>query len=158
MTPLEQKITDLIQPAMAEMALVVVQVRHTRSTLEILLEQADSDKGATLEQCARAAREIGALLDVEDVVPGAYKLEVGSPGLERPLVTEADYQRFTGRQASVKGMEGRIKGKLLGLDEGNVQLEEDAGVVTAIPLADVQEAHLLTDNDELRRILNSKTF
>src|SRR6185436_11617138 len=55
----------------------------------------------SVEDCARVSRELSAVLDVEDVVPTAYTLEVSSPGLDRPLRRPEDYHRFVGRRAKI---------------------------------------------------------
>src|SRR5438874_13585687 len=62
----------------------------------------DKSGGVTHEDCANLSREVGTILDVEDVIPGSYLLEVSSPGLDRKLSRPADYERFTGSRS--KGM------------------------------------------------------
>src|SRR3989338_10368924 len=57
---------------------------------------ATAEESVSVEDCARVSRDLSALLDVEDVVPTAYTLEISSPGLDRPLRREADYARFSG--------------------------------------------------------------
>ena len=62
----------------------------------------DKPSGVTHEDCANLSREVGTMLDVEDVVPGgSYTLEVSSPGLDRRLVRPVDYQRFTGSRVKL---------------------------------------------------------
>src|SRR5919204_5455512 len=60
---------------------------------------ATAEESVSVEDCAHVSRDLSAILDVEDVVPGAYTLEVSSPGLDRPLRREDDYRRFAGRRA-----------------------------------------------------------
>jgi ribosome maturation factor RimP len=115
----------------------------------------DKEGGVTLDDCADVSREISAQLDVEDVIQTAYRLEVSSPGLDRPLKKPQDYQRFQGRLAKIKMLEkldpdGRgherktFIGKLMGL-EGEVvklmQTDRKGGVID-LPLADIEKAHL----------------
>src|SRR2546422_7394503 len=76
---------------------------------------ATAEESVSVEDCARVSRDLSALLDVEDVVPVAYTLEVSSPGLDRPLRHADDYRRFSGRRAEVlmresRGGEGVFKG------------------------------------------------
>src|SRR5215472_7574414 len=67
--------------------------------LRVFLDKAE---GVTHEDCANFSREVGTILDVEDVVPGgSYTLEVSSPGLDRKLVRPADYERFTGSRVKL---------------------------------------------------------
>src|SRR6266513_718085 len=62
---------------------------------------ATAEESVSVEDCARVSRELSAVLDVEDVVPTAYTLEVSSPGLDRPLRRAEDYSRFVGRRAKI---------------------------------------------------------
>src|SRR5439155_8071592 len=71
---------------------------------------ATAEESVSVEDCARVSRDLSAVLDVEDVVPTAYTLEVSSPGLDRPLRRPDDYQRFSGRRAKVV-MRERVDGQ-----------------------------------------------
>ena len=81
--------------------------------LRVLIDRpgtaATADESVSVEDCARVSRDLSAILDVEDVVPTAYTLEVSSPGLDRPLRRIDDYRRFAGRRAKivVRGAGGR---------------------------------------------------
>ena len=71
-----------------------------RNVLRVVLDRpgpsATAEESVSLEHCARVSEELSAVLDVEDVVPDGYTLEVSSPGLDRPLRTRDDYERFAG--------------------------------------------------------------
>ena len=99
-------------------------------------EDVPAGSGVTLDDCVEVSREVGRLLEVEDVVPVAYTLEVSSPGLDRPLKKPADFVRFSGRLIRVKvaGPEGKrtIKGRLLGLNGDRIELEAE-GRVESVP-------------------------
>lgn len=87
----------------------------------------DGPRGVTVDDCADVSRQLSAILDVEDPFPGSYTLEVSSPGLDRPLVTPADFRRFQGAMIKVRMLqpvEGRrnFTGRL-------VDATEDAAVV-----------------------------
>src|SRR6201989_1413481 len=73
--------------------------------LRVLIDRpgpgASAEESVSVEDCAHVSRDLSAILDVEDVVPGAYTLEVSSPGLDRPLTRPDDYRRFTGRRAKL---------------------------------------------------------
>lgn len=85
--------------------------------------------GVTLDDCVMVSRELGRLLEVDEIIPGAYTLEVSSPGLDRALKKPADFVRFAGRLVKVKtrDLDGRnsFKGRLVGLENGLVRLEMD---------------------------------
>lgn len=90
--------------------------------------------GVTVDLCSRISRDLSSSLDALDVAPVKYRLEVGSPGIERALYSVKDYERFAGRQAKVKVEEASARavhtGTLLGLDdEGRILLDTGRGVV-----------------------------
>ncbi len=101
----------------------------------------------SVDDCARVSRDLSAILDVEDVVPTAYTLEVSSPGLDRPLRRDDDYQRFTGRRAKIVMRErvdgqGFFKGRLGGLDGDAVLIDADDGRRHRVPLTVITRANL----------------
>jgi ribosome maturation factor RimP len=106
--------------------------------------------GVTLELCSEISRDLSAALDVADVIPVAYRLEIGSPGLDRALYLASDYQRFRGQLAKLKlkhPIEGQfvVRGILFGLDDsGRIVLDTEQGELS-IELAEVDSAHLVLD-------------
>jgi ribosome maturation factor RimP len=108
----------------------------------------DKEGGIGIGELQSVSEEVSAILDAEDPIPSAYTLEVSSPGLDRPLKTEADYRRFAGRLARVSSYEpvdGRRHwtGRLLAIEEGVVSLSlEKEGAVAHIPLAKIAHARL----------------
>ena len=97
--------------------------------------------------CANVSRDLSAIFDVEDVVPTAYTLEVSSPGLDRPLRQLDDYRRFAGRRAKlvvrtpIDG-QGFFKGRLGGVDGGDVLIDGDDGRQHRVPSAAISRANL----------------
>jgi len=117
-----------------------------RPTLQIMAERIDRQPMA-VEDCAEISRNLSALLDVEDPLPGAYLLEVSSPGIDRPLVKPADYERFAGFEARLETkapIEGRkrFRGRLMGLAGDQVRFIEE-GAELALPLEQITKAKLL---------------
>jgi ribosome maturation factor RimP len=108
----------------------------------------DKEGGIGIGELQSVSEEVSAILDAEDPIPSSYTLEVSSPGLDRPLKTEADYRRFAGRLAKVSSyepVEGRRHwtGRLLAIEEGVVSLSlEKEGAVARIPLAKISHARL----------------
>jgi ribosome maturation factor RimP len=108
----------------------------------------DKPEGVTHGDCELISDRVGAILDEEDVIPGAkYTLEVSSPGVERKLSKPADYRRFTGQKAKIaltdpveaqKHWEGVIRA----LDGNVVTLEPSEGKLVQIPLDKVRKANL----------------
>jgi ribosome maturation factor RimP len=108
---------------------------------------ASAEDSVSVEDCAKVSRDLSAVLDVEDVVPTAYILEVSSPGLDRPLRGADDYRRFAGRRAKVvmrEVVDGQsfFKGRLEGVDERNVLIVTDDGRQHRVPLSIVTRANL----------------
>jgi ribosome maturation factor RimP len=110
----------------------------------------DAPGGITLGDCEKVSREVEGVLDVEDPIPQNYRLEVSSPGLDRPLVKPAHYERFAGQVAKVqlvapKAGRRKFQGVLKGVRDGNVVLETaDAGTVE-LELAQIERARLVPD-------------
>jgi ribosome maturation factor RimP len=108
----------------------------------------DKPDGVSHADCELISRDVGTILDIEDVVPGSsYTLEVSSPGLERKLSTPTDFERFAGQKAKVLLREPvenqkRWEGKLAGISDGIVTLEPSAGKTIHFPLSQVEKANL----------------
>jgi ribosome maturation factor RimP len=110
----------------------------------------DREGGVTLDDCSAVSRQLSAHLDVEDPIPHRYTLEVSSPGLDRPLYSDRDYQRFAGRRVRLSTygpVEGRrnFTGRLSGLVDGAVRLVLEDGREVAIPREQVAKARLEAD-------------
>jgi ribosome maturation factor RimP len=102
-----------------------------------------------LDDCERVSRDVSAALDVADIVPHAYQLEVSSPGLDRPLRRERDFARFVGESARIRlndGVEGRrnFLGTLRAAKDGRVEIACD-GRSYELPIDDIQKANLVPD-------------
>ncbi|HUK35408.1 MAG TPA: ribosome maturation factor RimP, partial [Vicinamibacterales bacterium] len=100
---------------------------------------ATADESVSVDDCATVSRDLSAILDVDDVLPTAYVLEVSSPGLDRPLTRAGDYERFAGRRAKlvmkqqVDG-QGYFRGLLRGVDNGHVVIEGEDKRTHRVPL------------------------
>ena len=110
----------------------------------------DTPGGVTLDDCAAVSEQLSVALDVDDPIPDSYVLEVSSPGLDRPLFERADFERFCGERVFVRleqPLEGRRKFKgLLVRVEGEDALVEIDGDTWRLPLAAVEQAHLIADS------------
>lgn len=126
-------------------------VTQRGAVLRVLIERVTDGEGSgvTLADCQAVSRDLSTALDVEDgAAPGgAYRLEVSSPGVERPLFTERDYERFAGREVKVQtaqphGGRRRFTGVLEGIEDGLVTLTVD-GQRVSLPHGDITKAHLV---------------
>lgn len=117
----------------------------------------DKEGGVSMDDCSTASHHMGAVLEVQDIIPHTYTLEVTSPGLDRPLFTEKDYQRFSGRQVQIRThrpVDGRrqFRGSLEGCSDDVVTLALAEGGNVSLPLADIADGRLELDLDmELSR-------
>lgn len=112
---------------------------------------ATAEDSVSVEDCARISRDLSAVLDVDDVIPGSYTLEVSSPGLDRPLVRLEDYRRFAGRLAKVvlkEAIDGQtfFRARLAGVEDGEdgpvVVMDSDNGRRHRVPYSLVTRAKL----------------
>lgn len=145
-----EQIERLAGPVALDLGLELVQVQYRREAggwvLRLLI---DRDGGVKVEDCKRLSRELGDVLDVEDPIPTPYRLEVSSPGLDRPLVKPEDFQRFAGQrivlqtEAPISGRK-KFTGELVGLRDGVVLIEVD-GTRYEIEQAGIATANLVPD-------------
>ena len=117
------------------------------SVLRIFIDKAS---GISHHDCELISEQVGTVLDVEDLIPFSYTLEVSSPGLDRKLVKESDYTRFDGKLARIQtriplNQQKVFRGRLQGLHDGKVRLELPKGDLLDIPLDVIQEARLEFD-------------
>ena len=108
---------------------------------------ASAEDSVSVDDCARVSRDLSAILDVEDVVPIAYTLEVSSPGLDRPLRQLDDYRRFAGRRAKivVRGQvdgQGFFRGTLGGVEGREVLIDGEDGRTHRVPVDVITRANL----------------
>ncbi len=154
------RIAELIEPALGDRGFRLVRVAVSGAegkTLQIMAERPDGTM--TIEDCEAISKEISPLLDVHDPIAGAYRLEVSSPGIDRPLVRPSDFEDWAGHEAKIEVKElidgrRRFRGMLEGFEDGEVRIEIDLGAagknVIGIPVGLIAEAHLVL-NDELIR-------
>ena len=140
-------IEGFAKPLLADMGLELVEIQYRREGHGWVLRFfIDREGGVTIDDCAAASREIGARLEVEDLLDHAYTLEVSSPGLERPLKQRSDFVRYAGRLARIKLREplaGQrvLVGTLRGLDGERVLLETEGGSL-ALDMNNIAKARL----------------
>jgi ribosome maturation factor RimP len=152
-TGLEGRIAAAIGPTLADMGFELVRVAVLGRQLPTVQIMADRADGAliSIEDCEAISRAVGAVLDVDDPIPGAWTLEVSSAGIDRPLVRAKDWTRFAGHLARAEvnlPIDGRkrFSGVVLGVAEGAARLRLDDGSEVALPLSDIRRARLvLTD-------------
>jgi ribosome maturation factor RimP len=151
------RVAAVVEPVLASLGYRLVRVRVTAfagCTVQIMAERPDGSMN--IEDCEIASRALSPVLDVADPIETAYRLEISSPGIDRPLVRRSDFERYAGHVAHVEmqvPVEGRrrFRGELLGTDGDSVRLAfSDADkdrVDILLPINDMTEARLvLTDS------------
>ena len=165
------RIREIAERVAASSGLEVVEVeflgggkaRMLRVFLDKPAAGADPLAGVTHEDCANFSREFGTILDVEDVMPGSYTLEVSSPGLDRKLIKAADFTRFTGNRMKLMtrqpvGNNRHFEGRLESFKDGRLTLDLSvashksrkkmgavAGQKIEIEFANVEKANLVPE-------------
>jgi len=138
----------IVEPVVADLGLSLFDIQFRREApgwvLRLII---DSEDSVSVDDCAAVSREVGDLLDVQEVIDHPYHLEVSSPGLDRPLRSEADYVRFRGRKAKVRfdlpaGGQQIVIGRIERMAADRLLLITDRGEEIAIPLDQVTKANL----------------
>ena len=152
-TTLEQRLAALIAPMLAHMGYELVRVAvlgRERPTVQVMADRADGTQ-ISIDDCETISHQLGAMIDVEDPIPGAWNLEVSSAGIDRPLTRVKDWNRFSGHlaraetQFPVNGRK-RFSGVVLGASETAARLRLDDGTEVELPLDTIRRAKLvLTD-------------
>jgi len=131
MTPKQQQLTELLEPSVVSLGLVLWAIeivgRANRSTLRLVIDH--PDRQVTVEDCEAVSRQVSRILDVEDPLPERYTLEVSSPGIERALHKLEHFEQLVGYQARVKlkvPFEGRknYSGVIAGVENQAVLLQQ----------------------------------
>ena len=158
LTPLEQKVSRTIAPVIADMGFALVHVEMTsenNSAILRVLAENPVTRELNIDDCARLSRAVGTALDVEDIIHGAYRLELSSPGVARPLVRQADFTEYAGFEAKIEidpplpTGQKRFRGWLRGANDDNVLLETEEGPFE-LPFHCIQKARLVLTDDLLK--------
>jgi len=148
------KLTQLLQPLVEDLGYEFVGLEYSSNPKNpVVVIYIDRPEGIAIEDCETVSREVAALLDVEDPIPGHYNLEVSSPGLDRPLFTLEQFERFRGEQVRLSlyaPQDGRrkFKGQILGTENGKIRLDQD-GAEVELEMGNIAKARLVPDYDSL---------
>jgi ribosome maturation factor RimP len=151
--PVIGRVWRLADPLCRAEGVELVQVEYQREHGGLILRlYLDKQGGITLDDCADISRQLSDILDVGLDLPAAYRLEVSSPGLQRPLGKWSDFERFKGCRAKVRtnrplNGQKNFSGILNGVNGLELQLKLDKGPVT-IALSDIAKAYLINYNGE----------
>jgi ribosome maturation factor RimP len=156
-TGVASRIATMVTPVLIDLGFRLVRVRVLGldgCTVQVMAERPDGTMA--IEECEAVSRAISPVLDVANPIDRAYRLEISSPGLDRPLVRRSDFERHLGEVVKVElavASDGRrrFRGHLVGIDESAVCVRiEDRADGTAdvrLPFNDMAEAKLVVTND-----------
>ncbi|HMK81250.1 MAG TPA: ribosome maturation factor RimP [Xanthobacteraceae bacterium] len=161
---LAARVAAIAAPVLAELGYRLVRVRVSGTlgmTVQIMAERPDGSMA--IEDCEAASRALSPVFDAEDPIDREYRLEISSPGIDRPLVRRSDFERYAGHEAKIEmavAQDGRkrFRGVLLGTDGEAARLRrKDAAVGeaadVALPIADMSEARLVLTDELIRESL-----
>ena len=152
MVAVNQQLEDTLSQAVVAMDFEWVGCEWVNDNgRQILRIYIDTEQGVTIGQCVKATRELGAILEVEDITSGRYRLEVSSPGVERPLFRSEHYAVSVGKRIALKRRipdeEGRrrFKGVIQSVTDESVTLDADDVGVKTFAYSQIERASLVVD-------------
>lgn len=146
---LHELLAPVIEALGYELWGVELVARGRHSLLRIYI---DSENGITVDDCALVSQHASGALDVADPIPGAYTLEVSSPGWDRPLFTPVQYRAYVGERVKLRlahTVQGQrnCSGILLAADDEKVEVGVSEEVRLMVPYAAIRKAHLVVDDE-----------
>jgi ribosome maturation factor RimP len=163
-----RKVARVVEPVLRDFGLRLVRIRISAAQTAVLQIMAERPDGTmTIEDCENASVAMSPVIDLEDPISGEYRLEVSSPGIDRPLVRLSDFHRAIGHDVKIEmaiPVEGRkrFRGIVESIDETEgaarvaIRLEggaKDEEVVAMLIVADIAEARLVLTDDLIRDTL-----
>lgn len=162
-TGLASDLAALVEPVLESLGFRLVRVDisgRDGKTVQIMAERPDGTM--TIDDCETVSRALSPVLDVADLVPDSHRLEISSPGIDRPLVRASDFVDWAGSEAKIElkaPVEGRrrFRGRLEGFEDGEVLLEADLGEegrkVIGLAVAMIASARLVLTDELIREAL-----
>ena len=164
---LAARVANIAEPVLEGLGLRLVRVRISSAagcTVQVMAERPDGSM--SIEDCELASRTLSPALDVADPIERAYRLEISSPGIDRPLVRKSDFDRYAGHQVKIEmetPVDGRkrFRGTLSGTDGGAARLHRDdaaesEAVDVLLPIEDMNEAKLVLTDELVTQALRKE--
>jgi ribosome maturation factor RimP len=162
---LAAEVASLVEPVLDSLGFRLVRVEvsgRDGKTVQIMAERPDGSM--TIDDCEALSREISPILDVSEVLAESYRLEVSSPGIDRPLVRPSDFEHWVGHEAKIEIKEPvdgrrRFRGRLEGFDDGEIRILVDLGEaggqkVIGLAIGLVSSARLVLTDELVREALS----
>jgi ribosome maturation factor RimP len=159
----EQKIYDVLEPVAKGLGYEIVKISlvgSNRKVLDIAIDRLDG-QGVTIANCRNASNNFSAILDVEEIIPDRYYLEVGSAGVERPLVRIEDFSRFAGKKITLKlhnlfNDSKKMQCDLLGLEDNKIKIKLKNGDIALFDYDEIKGANLVFTDEMFRESLKKE--
>ncbi len=161
-SPVEQKVFDIAVPVAQDLGLDIVCVKIIGEggsrNVQVMAEDPETRK-LNIDKCAELSRALSAVMDVEDPINGAYRLEVSSPGIDRPLMKIKDFDDFKGFEAKLEtntpteNGQKRFRGHIKGVQGTTVEIETDQGLAE-IPFEHLVKAKLVLTDELIKATAN----
>lgn len=162
-TGLAADIARIVEPVIEDLGFRLVRITVLGGTDRIVQIMAERPDGTiTIDECEEISKGISPVLDVADPISGNYRLEVSSPGIDRPLVRASDFEDWSGHEAKIELKEPidgrkRFKGLLDGFEDGEVRITADTGEFgvqhLGLPIHLIADAKLVLTDDLIREAL-----
>jgi ribosome maturation factor RimP len=160
-TAIDRRLAEIVAPVIEDMGFELVRLRlqsGKTSTLQIMAERPEG--GIEVDECAEISNAVSAVLDVEDPLEDSYTLEVGSPGIDRPLTRLKDFETYEGYDAKVEtseliGGQKRFRGILAGIEGEEVLLNIDEGTV-GLQFDWLADAKLVLTDELIKEMLRQR--
>lgn len=158
-------IAAIVEPVLEDMGFRLVRVKvqgggTADRIVQLMTERPDGS--ITIDDCEAISKGISPVLDVADPISGAYRLEISSPGIDRPLVRPSDFEDWSGHEARIEltepvGGRKRFKGVLEGFEDGEVRIQADTGEhgvqLLGLPVHLISDAKLVLTDELIREAL-----
>ena len=162
-TGLAADVAAVVEPVLEDLGFRLVRVTLSGAVDRILQIMAERPDGTiTIDDCETISRGLSPVLDVADTVPGKYRLEISSPGIDRPLVRPSDFEDWSGHEVRIELKQPvdnrrRFKGTLEGFEDGEVRIATEVGTLgiqhLGLPVALIAEAKLALTDELIREAL-----
>lgn len=166
LTPVEQKITHFAAPVIEDLGfeLVLVKIRNENGSQNVQIMAEDPATGRLgVDDCAKISRAVAAVMDVEDPISGAYRLEISSPGIDRPLTRLKDFEAHIGYDVRLETSmpmdngQKKFRGLLKGLKKDGeydmVLIDTEEGSFE-LPMLDLIKAKLVLTDELIKKTAN----
>ena len=146
-----ERVREIVGQAVAETGIELVHIEMAGTNRDSVLRiYIDKEGGVTLDDCSLVSQKVEAVLDLEDLIPARYVLEVSSPGIERQLYSLADFSRFAGQLVKVKTaveIDGQkvFVGPVTSVEGETIEIDDRTRGPVSIQYADVEKANLKID-------------